>query len=72
MASEVIHRKVLCTNDFPYVVLPEGTTDEEANAMLRRLKKADEQRSGRGGHGKIHYHVHDCPVTKPKEVQPWP
>lgn len=63
-------RFVICTNDYPYVALPEGTTQEEVDDTLRRLTKAEESRK-RDDRRYIHYHAHEIPVVDPKDVKLW-
>lgn len=66
-------RLVLCTNDYPYVVLPAGTTEEEADLLRERLNKKDEawcKDPRNGGHRRIYYHVRACRALALAEVQP--
>lgn len=65
---------VLCTNDYPYKVLPLGTTAEQAEACRARLNAIEEERekdpmARRGGRRRIFYHVHELDVEEPGLIQ---
>lgn len=67
-------RFVLCTNDFPYRVLPPGTTIEEAYEVARRLNVTDEkwcERPVNGGQRRVHYHTHECEVESLNSIELW-
>lgn len=65
-------RYVLCTNDYPYKVLPAGTTNEEVVAMIKRLNDLDEKwRDGqRDLQRPVYYHAHEVSVIGATEMQP--
>ena len=68
--------KVLCTNDRPYVVLPEGTTEKEANEVCKRLNDLDEaycrHKEITGSPEKrVYYHWRECAVMEPNKIKLW-
>lgn len=64
--------KVVCANDFPFGVLPNVTTDAEADAICSKLQDADPRNieAAKGNTATytrpspIYYHWHDVPVLE--------
>lgn len=66
--EEVTYQWVLCTNDFPYVVFPAGTSDAEAETVCKRLDDAEKQLHDdrvmkHGFSARIFYHIRKVAVT---------
>lgn len=60
---------VICTNDYPFSVLPDGTTQEQAQAEVDRLNGLDQKYLPAGR--RVHYRWHDIPVVAPGEAKLW-
>ena len=60
---------VICANDYPYCVLPEGTTEEEARKFAKFLQAEDWM--NRGMSPRVYYHYHDVSVMTPQRGKVW-
>lgn len=55
---------VVCGNDFPEVILPEGTTAEQANEYVKeRQVERNKQFEKTNSALSIYVHWHECPVV---------
>lgn len=56
---------VICQNDYPYEVLKEGSTDEQAQRRCRELREAAMKPQWVGHEPRqVYFHWHDVPVTE--------
>lgn len=62
-------RYVLAANDFPYMLLPAGTSGEEAHILAVRLNREDREK--RVDKLPIYYHVHELSIKPLDGIGLW-
>lgn len=54
---------VICSNDYPHGVMPEGSTDDQTRKVVERLN-LEEEKKETYGQMRCYYHYHNVPVVK--------
>lgn len=58
---------VICRNDFPWIILPEKASEDDAQKLCKRLNQNDAAKYP-DNQVRVYHHFRDCPIKEPKDV----